>query len=101
MQPSHVIYLKNILLVGVQDELKGLIPHGIHVVIEMFRSLPAIGGGRDEELHVGIWSVNYRAKPMFKLDKTQVWVVMISIIIWNHRVPHGLWQKNIQLYELY
>lgn len=69
MQLSHVIYLKNILLVGVQNELEGLIPHRIHIVIEMLRSLPAIRGRWDEQLHIRVWSVNYRAKPMFKLDK--------------------------------
>ena len=76
-----MIYLKNILLVGVQNELKGLVPHRIHIVIEMFRSLPAIRGRWDEQLHIGIWSVNYRAKHMFKLGKTQVWVVIINTIM--------------------
>lgn len=96
-----MIYLKNILLIGVQNELKGLIPHGIHIIIEMFRSLPAIRGRWDEQLHIGIWSVNYRPKQMFKLHKTQVWVVIIHTIRWNHIAPHGLWQKNIQLYKLH
>lgn len=76
-----MVYLKNILLVGVQNELKGLIPHRIHIVIEMFRSLPAIRSGWDEQLHIGIWSVNYRAKQMLKLGKTQVWVAIINTIM--------------------
>lgn len=78
MQLSHVIYLKNILLVRIQNELKGLVPHGIHIIIEMFRSFPAIWGGWDEQLHIRIWSVNYRAKHMFKLGITQVWVVIMN-----------------------
>lgn len=62
MQISHLIYLKNILLVGIQNELKSLVPHGIDVIIEMFSSLPAVRGRGDEELHIGVWSVNYTAK---------------------------------------
>lgn len=61
-QLSHFIYLKNIVLVGVQNEFEGLIPHRIHIIIEMFSSLPAVRSGRDEQLYIGVWSVNYRAK---------------------------------------
>lgn len=61
-QPSPGIYLQNILQIGVQDELEGLVPHGVDVVVEMFGSLPAVGGGGDEQLHVGIRSVNCGAE---------------------------------------
>lgn len=61
-QPSPGIYLQNILQVGVQDELEGLVPHGVDVIVEMFGSLPAVGGSGDEQLHVGIWSVNCGAE---------------------------------------
>lgn len=71
-------YLKNILLVWVQNEIKGLVPHRIYIIVEMFRSLPAVRGGWDEQLYVRIWSVNYRAKQTFKSGETQVWVVIIN-----------------------
>lgn len=61
-QLSHEIYLQNILHVGVQNELEGLVPRGVDIVVEMLGSLPAVGGGGDEQLHVGIWSVNCGAE---------------------------------------
>lgn len=61
-QLSHEIYLQNILHVGVQNELEGLVPRGVDIVVEMLGSLPAVGGSGDEQLHVGIWSVNCGAE---------------------------------------
>lgn len=55
---NRACYLQNIFLVGVQNKLKSLIPLRVHVVIDVFRSLPAVWSCWDEQLHIRIRSVN-------------------------------------------
>lgn len=100
-QASHGIYLQEILQVGVQNELEGLVPHGVDIVVEVLGSLPAVRGSGDEQLHVGIWSVNCGAQHRSGKGKLQLGLEKSVQFLWNHRSPHGKGQKDVQLFKLH
>lgn len=52
------LYLKHIVLVGVEDEFKCLIPLWIDVVVYMSCFLSALWGSGDEQLHIWVGGIH-------------------------------------------
>ncbi len=54
------LYLKHIVLDGVEDEFKGLVPLWIDVVVYMSCFLSALWGSGDEQLHIWVGGIHYK-----------------------------------------